>query len=274
MREPFLSIETHRADATDAPGDALDRLRRGDLGAIVLRDVFDPDCLARLPAELAINTPGFVRTEFPPAFHAYFYGINLNLADPDLTPYFAAEPAFRRSLAGLDVGGVPAEQRICDLLSRLDRDRPYAPAPGPAPGQRHFFTTIRAHRTGGYIPAHFDNEAAARPTYRHVAALCEPGIYSFVLCIDPAEAGGALEVFNVTSREAAQAFRNRDHAGHKRDLASVEKVAIRLEAGEMVLLHSSRYLHGVSPVEGTRTRWTMCSFMALSRNSLRGYCWG
>lgn len=266
----FLSIETYDADAGD-PG-AMDRLRGGETGAIVLRGVYPQAALAALPPRLEANAPGFVKTTFPPAFHAYFYGINLNLAAADLDPYFAAEPAFRERLAALDLGGAPLEERVCGLLSQLDNGRPYAAAPGPQAGERHFFTTIRAHETGGYIPPHFDNEAALRPTYRHIARLCEPEIYSFVLCLDQAEAGGALEVYDLTS-EQHRDLRNLD-GSRKPDLSQVAKTSIRLAPGEMVVLHSSRYLHGVQRVEGARTRWTVCSFMARARDGDAVYAWG
>ncbi len=275
MQSSFLEIETYRADDLGNAACAMERLRNNDIGAIILQDVYPKEDLAKLPEVLARNDPDFIKTTFPPAFCAYFYGINLNLADRDLAPYFAAEPAFREKLAALDFGGPDLQSRISSLLSQLDANRPYGPAPGPTPDTQHFFTTLRAHLTGGYIPAHFDNEAAVRPTYKHIASLCQPDIYSFVLCIDQAEAGGALDVYDLTSQTAAAEFRNRDMPGRKkRDLSEVESTSIRLEPGEMVILHSSRYLHGVSKVEGPRTRWTVCSFMALSRDGTQTYCWG
>jgi hypothetical protein len=274
MQSSFLKIETYQADQLAQAAGALGRLRDNETGAIILREVYPKEALAKLPYVLGNNLPDFIKTTFPPAFCAYFYGINLNLAEPDLTPYFAAEPAFRSNLAALEFGGAPLQDRVCTLLSHLDEDRPYGAAPGPHPGEQHFFTTLRAHLTGGYIPAHFDNEAAVRPTYKHIAAMCQPDIYSFVLCIDQAEGGGALDVYNLTSQSAAADFRNYDAQGHKKDLSTVEHTAIRLEPGEMVILHSSRYLHGVSKVQGDRTRWTACSFMALSRDGSQAFCWG
>lgn len=270
----FLKTAYFDANALGAPNDAMAQLRAGDLGAIIVKDVYPQEALARLPPILAANTPDFIKTTFPPAFCAFFYGINLNLAHRDLDAYFAAEPAFREKLSKLDFGGDPLEKRICGLMSALDSERPYAAAPGPVQGQQHFFTTLRAHLTGGYIPPHFDNEAAIRPTYKYISELCDADIYSFVLCIDQAEAGGALDVYNLSSSKAAHAFRNRDTQAPKPDLTNVEKSSIRLAPGEMVILHSSRYLHGVSKVQGDRTRWTVCSFMALSKDGERVYCWG
>lgn len=274
MEQSFLRIETYSANDLSKAGSAIPRLRSDELGAIVLRDVYPADRLNELPRVLENNEPGFMKTDFPPAFKAFFYGMNLNLADRDLAPYFSAEPAFSASLAGLNLGGAPAEERVSSLLSRMDENRPYRAAPGPGPDQRHFFTTLRAHRTGGYIPPHFDNEAALRPTYRYVASMCVSEIYSFVLCLSQAEEGGALDIYDVRSEIEAAAFRNRDGVERKKSLEEAQKVSVRLCPGEMIVLHSSRYLHGVSPVIGARTRWSMCSFMALSRSGEEVYCWG
>lgn len=273
MHSSFLKIEHYQAGHLDDTGTAIARLRKNDIDAIILRDVYPREVLSKLPDILDVNAPGFIKTTFPPAFCAYFYGINLNLAEPNLDPYFSAEPDFRKKLEALDLGGVPLQNRICSLLSKLDENRAYSAAPGPS-GAKHFFTTLRAHLTGGYIPAHFDNEAAMRPTYQHIAKLCEPDIYSFVLCIDQAEKGGSLEVYNLTSKDAAAEFCNDDRGGRKKDLSTIEKTSIRLAPGELVILHSSRFLHSVSKVEGKRTRWTVCSFMALAKDGTQVYCWG
>jgi len=69
-------------------------------------------------------------------------------------------------------------------------------------------------------------------------------------------------------------FQNRVTNRAKPDLTDVEKASIRLAPGEMVILHSSQYLHGVSKVKGSRTRWTVCSFMALSKDRKQVFCWG
>jgi hypothetical protein len=96
MEPSFLKIETYQADDLTQAGTAISRLRDNDIGAILLKDVYPKDSLAKLPVILAENTPDFITTTFPAAFCAYFYGIKLNLAESDMTPYFAAEPVFRK----------------------------------------------------------------------------------------------------------------------------------------------------------------------------------
>jgi len=226
-------------------------------------------------AGLERNAPGFEQTEFPGPFRSFFYGRNLNLNAPDLDEYFDAAERFQNTLTrfggevGIDIAG-----RVAGLMSALDETRPFEAAPGPQ-GHRHFFTTFRGHMTGGYIPAHFDNEQSLRPSYRHVASAIQGDILSFVVTLAEADAGGMLEVFDLTATDAAGRHLNDDaHLATKPDLAKLRSQAIRVPAGSMIILQSGRRLHRVKPVEGARTRWTMCSFMALSRTGDRTYCWG
>jgi hypothetical protein len=58
------------------------------------------------------------------------------------------------------------------------------------------------------------------------------------------------------------------------DLATLRAQTIAVPQGAMIILQSGRRLHRVQPVEGVRTRWTMCSFMALSKRGDRTFCWG
>lgn len=266
----FFRVETVDADAAQAPRDAIGALRAGDLHAVLVRRIYPPEVMKAAVQLLEANRPGFMRSEFPAAFRAFFYGLNLNLAPPDLSAYFAAEPAFRKALAGLV--DPPLEERIAGVLAALDEGRAYLAPPGPGSGQRHFFTTLRAHRTGGYIPEHFDNESAVRPSYRHVARRIRPAIYSFVLAFSRAERGGALEFFDLRADEHGGSFRN--IGGPRRSLDEFERVSIRLSPGDMIIVNSGGFLHRVTPVEGERTRWTACSFMAPSRDGDVVYCWG
>jgi hypothetical protein len=271
---PFFHTAT--IDASQAAGfpEAIRRLRREEFHGIVLRGVYSPEECARLVSRFETGAGGLLRTDFPPLMRAYFLGINLNLAPPDLTAYFRAAPEFRVRLRALFQGGTDLENRIAGLLSALDGERPYLAAPGPQPDLDHMFTTLRAHLPGGFIPPHFDNEQGFRQSYRFIMPHIGTDLFSFVLAFSCPEAGGELEIFNL--QHEGRAFRMMDgeqDASHL-DLTGVESVRFRLEPGEMILFNSGRYLHRVNPVIGAATRWTACSFMAESRNGDRVYCWG
>ena len=88
-----------------------------------------------------------------------------------------------------------------------------------------------------------------------------------------AEAGGALEVFDLRFESLAPRLMNDDGAAPI-DTAGVASVRFRLPPGAMIVLDSGRYLHRVTPVIGPHKRWTACSFMARSRTRDATYCWG
>jgi hypothetical protein len=98
---------------------------------------------------------------------------------------------------------------------------------------------------------------------------------SFVLALTAADAGGALEVYDCRIDARAAELMNDDRGrGRRPDVASLPSVRFRLAPGTLIVLDSGRWLHRVSPVEGTRKRWTACSFLARSRAGDAVYCWG
>lgn len=268
-------LETVVFDAGEAPshGDALTRLRADALQAVVVRNVLDAAECSAIVADLEANRQDFPTTSFPAPFRSHFYGMNLNLADPDLRGYFAMAPGFGRSLAALMAPHGGFERRILALLSGLDGGRPYGP-PSIPDGRAYMVTTLRSHHEGGYIPPHFDNEQRQRPSYRHLETLIAGDIFSFVLTLSRAERGGMLEVFDAKAEAWSSRFQNRDRAMPKPDVARFDRHAFDVEAGTLVLLRSGRFLHHVTPVEGTSLRWTVCSFMARSRAGDGVFCWG
>jgi hypothetical protein len=272
MRSFFRSVLVAAADVA-AHSDAIRRLRREEIEGILVRDVYDAATCAAVCERLEAGRHGLVRTSFPAPFRAFFLGMNLNLAPPDLSGYFAASPVFRAGLAEVFAPAVGLEERAGGLLSALDGGRRYIAAPGPAPGVDHMFTTLRAHRPGGFIPQHFDDEQDTRPSYRLITPHLVSDLFSFVVAFSQAEAGGELEVFNL--RHGGRQFRMMDGDQDARHLSveGVESVRFRLAPGEMIIVNSGRYLHRVTPVVGTVTRWTACSFMADSRAG-DVLCWG
>lgn len=251
--------------------DAFDRMRSGDLQAVIVNGVYTPEVLAPVVSRLERNAPRFLQTWFPEKFKSWFYGRNLNLADPSLQGYFDEAAQFASQLETLFPAGLGLVSRVTGILSALDHGRAFVAAPGPWPGQRYMFTTLRAHQEGGYIPPHFDNEYTLRPSYRHLRSVAEPHTVSFVLTLAMAEGGGALEVYELT-RDPEDGMPVSRAA--KLQTGGLRSAALRIPPGAMILLDSGRYLHRVTPVQGARKRWTACSFMALSRQRDAMYCWG
>ncbi|MGH8688924.1 MAG: hypothetical protein ACREVQ_14575 [Burkholderiales bacterium] len=267
------TLELPAADA-GAHADAFGRLRAGDLQAIVLHGVYPQAALSRAVDRLERNEPGFLQTWFPERFRAWFYGRNLNLADPALPGYFDEAARFQAQLETLFAPLPGIESHVGRLLACLDRSRPFVAAPGPEAGARYMFTTLRAHTEGGFIPAHFDNEQRLRESFGHLRGLVELHTTSFVLALSMAEAGGALEVFDLSVAPEEARLISDDRARDKPDITQLASVSFRLPPGTLIVLDSGRLLHRLTPVAGAGKRWTACSFMALARGGAATYCWG
>ncbi len=270
----FLKTLAFAASDASSHPDALTRLRADEIQAVVIHDVFTAGECARIVGDLASNIHDFPTSSFPTPFRSSFYGMNLNLADPDLRTYRDASPRFARSLEALLRPHGGFDGRVLKLLSTIDgRRRVRAPA-APNGSGSYMITTIREHREGGYIPPHFDNEQRARPSLRGLEPQIEGDLFSFVLTLAAAESGGFLEVFDAEAESWGDRFVNRDRDAPKPDLAGFARQGFPVEAGTMVLLRSGRYLHHVTPVAGGRSRWTACSFMARSKGRDEILCWG
>jgi hypothetical protein len=270
----FLHVlDVAAARAADHP-QAFDELRSGALQAVVVRGLYPAQAMAAAVERLARHDPPFLKTGFPPAFRAWFYGRNINLSDPALSGYFEQARLFDRQLRSLMPDDQSLVARVGAVLSALDGGRAFIAAPGPQPDERYMFTTLRAHLEHGFIPPHFDNEVRLRPSYRHLAGLVDAHIVSFVLTFDPGEQDGALEVFDLRCEPQQARLLNDDHAVAQPDTARLASVSFRLDPGDLIVLDSGRYLHRLSPVQGRRTRWTACSFMARALSADAMYCWG
>jgi len=262
-------------DARDAPAhsDAFAQIRAGSLHAVIVHGLYDAGTMAAVVDRLERHDPPLLRTWFPEQFHAWFYGQNLNMAHPSLAGYFEQAATFNSQINELFPPGQGLAARVGGVLAALDHGRPFVAAPGPAPDQHYMFTTFRAHLDEGFLPPHFDNEQALRPTYEHLHSIAELHMTSYVLTISAAEIGGTLDVYNVMCDPESAMPISHDDAGPP-DISAMEPASFAIPAGSMIVLDSGRYLHSVSPVRGSRKRWTACSFMSLSRGREATYCWG
>ena len=269
----FLRVLDVEAAQAPSHPDAFDRLRAGELQAILLRGVYAAGALDPVVERLERHDPPFLQTWFPEKFRSWFYGANINLSPPGLEGYFERSDEFHAHLRAAFAGVPDLVGRVGGLLAALDHGRPFLAPPGPRPGTQYMFTTLRGHAEGGYIPAHFDNEQALRPSFRHLRGIAHEHMTSFVLTLSMAEAGGALEVFDARCEPHEARMISADGASRP-SVDGLRSVVFRVPAGDLIVLDSGRFLHRVTPVGGARKRWTACSFMARARDGHANYCWG
>lgn len=249
------------------------QLRSGEVQGAMVHGVYTPQECEETIGRLQVQPPPLLQTWFPGPFRSCFFGRNLNLTAPDLEGYFDEARQFNTGLEQVLPAGRGFDAHLARVLSGLDHGRPFRAAPGVESGQRYMPTTVRRHDTGGYIPAHHDNEFMLRPSYEHLSGIAGPHIFSFVLALSLAESGGALEIFDSLAPALGDELLSDDH--HARpDVGGLASVSIRIPPGSMAIFDSGRYLHRVTPVQGERPRWTLCSFLALSHAGDAMYCWG
>ena len=265
-------IEIDAREAASHP-DAFDRIRAGDLQAVMVHNVYPPHVLEPVVERLERHDPPFLKTWFPEQFHSFFYGRNLNMTHPSLAGYFEEAAQFHAQLDTLFPAGQSLTARVGGTLAQLDRGRPFVAAPGPTSPATYMFTTLRAHLEEGFLPPHLDNEQALRPSYAHLRTMVDLHMTSFVLMLSAPESGGTLDVFNYVSDPGEAVVISRDGAP-KPDVESLVPASFPIPLGSMIVLDSGRYLHRLSPVHGSRKRWTACSFMARARGRDATYCWG
>ncbi|MDG1896554.1 MAG: 2OG-Fe(II) oxygenase [Fuerstiella sp.] len=275
--QPFLRLLEFDCDDTDQHLDSIGHIRDGRLTGIIVRRVYDAEFMASVTVRLERHDPPFLKTPFPKKFRSWFYGRNLNLMGTDPKSYFRHAGAFHDQMDELFPAERGINQHLMRVLSRLDGGRRYCAAPGPEVGQNYMLTTFRGHAEGGYIPAHCDNEQSVRPAYEHLSTLVSDHMYSVVLMIGAADDGGELEIFDhrIEPSEASddQSSNTGANAG-KIDLSQLSSAKIPLRPGDMIVVDSGRYLHHVTPIQGPKTRWVACSFMAHSVDRNAVYCWG
>ena len=272
--KPFFTLLDIDAFNADSHRSAIADLRSGKITGIVVRNVYESALMKAVADRLERHDPPFLKTWFPEKFKSWFYGQNLNLMETDSASYFNEAAIFHQQMQELFPASMGVDSHLMKLLSRLDENRPYRAAPGPEPDQKYMITTFRGHGDGGYIPAHCDNEQSHRPAYEHLATLVSEHMYSMVLLIGKPNDGGVLEVFDYRVEPQDSRLMSDDSISNKPDIAELSSVSFPLNAGDIIIVDSGRYLHRVTPVVGEKTRWVACSFMAhaIERNAV--YCWG
>jgi hypothetical protein len=94
----FPTVTVEAAQVGQSP-QLLTRLRHREIDGIVVKNVYDRATCEALRIALETGHHDLIKNEFPAKFAAFFYGIDLNVAHPDLKDYSVEAPRFRDGLS-------------------------------------------------------------------------------------------------------------------------------------------------------------------------------
>jgi hypothetical protein len=270
---PFMEFPT--VDLQDLPrfGDALRRMHRGTLGGLVVRGVYSRPQMAAVVERLVEREAEFPLTSFPARFKASFYGRCLDGCDPELDEYLTDGARFRRELESTFEGAPPFEPRMEELFDALGGGARSA-VPRFRDGRAYTSATIRILREGGQIGTHCGNEAQTRPAYTHLNTLVDRSDQlSYFLTLQDAVAGGELIVYSLkwSDVDASHIVGGRSQVEDL--LRTAQWMRVSPGAGDLLIFDGGRYFHRVSPVQGTRMRWTVGGFLMFGTGGDRIFYW-
>jgi hypothetical protein len=240
------------------------------LGAVV-RGVVPADAAEALCVALESGALGVPRFESE-HYGGYSYGQMLIVSPEDLSGYFANAGAMR----GIAAAGISFESRIIEVLTSLAGGKPIELAAGPG-NAAYSPLAVRVVTSSGSIAVHCENETVRFPAFRHLSTMIDTrDQLSFYVPLRLPAAGGELHVYPLRFGEPGGNAMGRMKRSYREigdRLASVRATVPGVGVGDLWIFDAGRYYHGVTPVTGDRSRWTLGGFLARSRNADRVYYW-
>ncbi|MEQ9319054.1 MAG: 2OG-Fe(II) oxygenase [Polyangiaceae bacterium] len=272
-----------RADAIGELSDALWSIYQGDLDLVIVKDAVDPTWMAEAVARAEADRERFPWTpqEDPRRPHdeqMMVLGQTLTPVsgfDIDMAAYHAQAAAFRDALGALfgrADGGF--EAKVSALLARLGGGRPVFSPPSADGAGQYTPATIRKLPPGCQIPVHCGNFFLESPGYAHLRTqVAVRDQLSYFLPMQTPEAGGELLVYDLTWGDEATPKMTGIDMFDPKAIEAWDHEPFAPAVGELLLFDGGRYFHKVSPVEGSRARWTIGGFVGFTRDHERVVYW-
>jgi hypothetical protein len=268
MIRPFRIVEIEAADI-DQHGNALDEINSGEsYSALIVRHVFSAAAMGAVVARLERGETALIGRDSP-----YYTGRMFGRILPherDLDAYFAESGVFPEESQALFHGlGPDFKGRLEEVLTALAGGKVVRLARTPD-GRMYQPFSIREMLPGAFIDVHFENEAFdAPPMQELLEQLDGPEQLSAYLALAVPEEGGELSVYPLRGTDPqAAAIRALDRTAES-TYAEIQAIAPRAVlntgVGDLLIFDAGRHFHRVTRVGGRRSRWTMGSFLALSR---------
>lgn len=271
MAASFYRLRAVHAGELTPEDDLFDRIFRGELHGVVLRGVLPGDVAAGLVARLEAGEVTVPRRRFAREFAAYSIGPCLDQAEHGLEPYFGGVPEIERAFD--ELLGRELRARIEGVVRAVAGSRPLV-WPEDGAGRPYGKMTLRCLPPGGLIPPHCENEQLPRAPYDELRARIDTtALLSFYLTLAPAEEGGELAIHDMGAHELSRLPVRARHSDVGDALDARERVLVKPMAGDMIVFDGGRFFHQVRPVGGTRNRWTMGGFLAMSASGREVLAW-
>lgn len=262
MTRPFFALQHVPIDRIHEHAGALSAIHDGQLDGVLVEGAMAPELAAVIAQRLdEHHARRFDEIRLVPDVDAFMQSPVLVRAESWEQYLGAAEP-WREACAWLCEGGPTFSDVFSHVLGALAGPHPVRV---PTRGGRPFVSdTVRRLPPGGRLPRHIEVEQTFSPTYAEFnAQLDGMTMWSVFLLLQSAEHGGELVVYETAPAETDL----KTLASGRVSEATLDRrpvVRVAPKAGDMVIFAGGRFFHEISPIEGTRTRWTLGSFMARS----------
>ena len=270
--EVFFHLHTVQPNRDEELVKGLEHIREGKLQGLLLKSFVDPSQLKAGVANLESQKHSLARYRFAPGFPGWTYGLNLDLAGPDLNAYTAQVDD---TLSGLqDVFGWPLFQHVFETLEDLAKPLPLE-VPQSAGGKPYLPVTIRCLPHDGLLPPHIGNEQKGRGPYAELnAKIGDESMMSYFLMLQTPESGGELRIHDIQDAQLTpdDFFRGRLQVDHRLK-SDTRHFTVTPQAGDLLIFDGGRWVHEVLRVIGPRTRWTLGGFLSFSRDKDRVWIW-
>jgi len=265
-------------DASELPSlghDFIADIFAARLVGIVVRAAFPAATAARVVERIESGAYGN-RQQASEFWQGRVFGPNLQCTASDLRDYFDDVAGFDSECAALFEGGPGFQTRIEELLVQACGGRHSSSLRGPA-GEPYGVATIRGLNPGGEMSVHCDIGQTEFPAIRHLAAQCDlSALLSYFVTLATPESGGELHIHGLRSdQEPGQLFARMvlSSSEARSAIAPYGEIVVKLMPGDLIVFDAGHHFHHVTPVGGSRTRWTQGGFLSRSCDGTSLFYW-
>lgn len=267
-----IDVSTNTAALQQHSSLLLDILS-GQTAGVILRGFYPAKALQPIVEQLTKEECS-MRSRPSPYFTGKTFG-RLLTAETDMSSYYNEAQNVDRALREVFAPIGDFRTRLEQILAQLSQQKTIQ-VPQSAEGQMYLPISTREMLPGGSIDLHYENENFDCPTMKYLESqLNAREQASIYLTLATPEGGGELRVYPVREKTAAcTQFSMMDRTAPE-TFTQLEREhgysVLNAGVGDLLIFDAGRYYHRVTTVTGKRSRWTMGSFIAHSRQDVVYY---